>query len=230
MSTRKVNQKRRKHRQTEKNRPARPSEDSLVRNSISTTAPNNPNMPPHDSTSSPQMPPSAPTFANHNESLGEIVVAKSPKPRATTPTTATIFPLLPPNSITTPKATASASPGSGESSSTASHKRSYDEMFSPSIGSTSTFQAQFGRKLHVGNFLARQLKEHLEQGLLSKMAVLNVLEDLEMNEFLQSDDSGRATADSIVQGIIYSPHNNNTRYTRKSPWRPRVGGTCGPQR
>jgi hypothetical protein len=95
-------------------------------------------------------------------------------------------------------------------------------MFSPSIGSTSTFQRDFGRRLDVGNFLAKQLKEHLVQGLLSRAAVLKVLEDLEMDEFLQSDESGRETANSIVQGMRSSPHNNNRRYTSKSPWRPRV--------
>jgi hypothetical protein len=114
LATHKVKEMRRKNKLKEKKASSQPSDDSAVRPSIPTTAPNNRIMPLHDSTSSPQMPLSGSTFDNHND---EIIVETSPKPRATTPTTASICPLLPLNSITTPKSTPAATLGSEESSS-----------------------------------------------------------------------------------------------------------------
>ena len=201
LATRKVKEVRRKNKRKEKQASSLPSDESAVRSSIPITAPSIPiRSNPPDPTTSPQMPPFGPNF-NNNDCLDEIVVQTSHKPRTTTPLAASKSPLLPPISITTPKSTPTATPGSVESSSTASRKRSYDETFSPSIGPTTAWERYFRRKVDVGNFLAQQLKEHLVQGLLSRRAVIQVLEDTEMLQFLQSDESGRATADSIVQGI-----------------------------
>jgi hypothetical protein len=213
LATRKVNEVRKKSKRKERNAPSCASGDSPGGHSNPATTPSNRTMPPQNPTQSPQSPPIASVVEHNNESMTEIIVKTSQKVRAETPT-ASNFPLLPPSDSITPKARSADTPSS-DSSALTPCKRSYDEMFaSTSIGSLRTAPTEFVGNSEVAGFLAKQLKDNLVKGCLSRRAVLKVLEDLEMDEFFNLEESGQAT-DRMIEGIIFPRHNTNSRNTRQ---------------
>ena len=214
LATRKVNQVRKKsNKRKEAKASLRTSHDSpLGPSNLATTATNR-IMPPQNPTESPQSPPIASVVDHSKQSMTDIIVKTSQKVRADT-STASNLPLLPPSESITPQAWPADTPSS-DSSAVTPRKRSYDEMFaSASIGSLRTAPTEFGGNSEVAGFLAKQLKDNLVKGCLSRRAVLKVLEDLEMDDFFNPQDSG-AASDSMIQGKISPRHNNNSRNARE---------------
>ena len=117
---------------------------------------------------------------NDSSSMLDIIPeTPSPKQNIKARRSSSIFPgpLLPPHSITS----ASNSP-STPSTSLTPRKRSHHEM------TTRTSESQFAGNSAVECFLAKQLKDNLAKGCLSRTAVLNVLKELEMENYLNNED------------------------------------------
>jgi len=120
-----------------------------------------------------------------------------------------IFPLLATHSITfrSTHLGAAANSPSSESWSLTPRKRCHQEMLA--LSSSNSYwasQSEFAGNSDVECFLAKQLKNNLIKGCILRTTVLKVLKDLEIDEYLNPEDS--MSMNGIV-GIAAPRHNES---------------------
>ena len=122
-----------------------------------------------------------------------------------------IFPLLATHSITfrSTHLGAAANSPSSESWSLTPRKRCHQEMLA--LSSSNSYwasQSEFAGNSDVECFLAKQLKNNLIKGCILRTTVLKVLKDLEIDEYLNPEDS--MSMNGIV-GIAAPRHNESDK-------------------
>jgi len=205
-ATRKITEVRRKVKQIDRKPALFKSEDSSApappTSDITATMTPRKHIMSSKQTTGPQLqPPSNKTNNDDDSSMSDISPeTPSSGQRIKSPLESSmIAPLLPPDPITskfTPLGGSDYSPSS-ESSSLTPRKRRHQEMLALSSGhSHRVSRSEFAGNSDIECFLAKQLKDNLIRGCLSRNAILKVLEEFEISEYLKSDET--MSMDDIV--------------------------------